>query len=102
MRMIQIGGFLKATGRATLGNVLGRSANILIPLVVISACGADENTDRFFFLMAVAFFFYGTAANALTETTVPLLLSGRLRLLRGTLLRIGCGFSCLALLCAMC
>jgi peptidoglycan biosynthesis protein MviN/MurJ (putative lipid II flippase) len=99
--MVQSGSFLKAIGRATLGNALGRSANVLIPLAVVSVCGVDRFTDQFFLVMAVAFFFYGTTANAVAETTVPLLLSGKLSLSRGVVAKIAFGAASLVLLCAL-
>lgn len=99
--MVLSGSFLKAIGRATLGNALGRSANVLIPLAVISVCGVDRFTDQFFFTLAVAFFFYGTTANAVAETTVPLLLAGKLSLSRGVVVKTGLGLGCLVLLCAL-
>jgi peptidoglycan biosynthesis protein MviN/MurJ (putative lipid II flippase) len=67
-------------GWATAGHVVGRAVNVLTPLIVVGLHGAGTLTDRFFFIMALAFFFHGTMAHALTETTVPLIVSGRLGL----------------------
>lgn len=65
-------------GIATAGNLIGRAANVLIPLAVVGACGVNRQTDSFFLILAVAFFFYGTLANAISDVSVPLLISGRL------------------------
>lgn len=71
---------IKGVSLATVANLAGRAANVLIPLTVITLCGVNGQTDRFFFILALGFFCYGNLANAISETTVPLLLSDRLTL----------------------
>jgi peptidoglycan biosynthesis protein MviN/MurJ (putative lipid II flippase) len=68
---------IHAVSVATLSNVTGRAANVALPLAVIAIYGADTRTDSFFFVMALAFFCYGTLANAVTESTVPLLIASQ-------------------------
>jgi peptidoglycan biosynthesis protein MviN/MurJ (putative lipid II flippase) len=60
---------------ATLANLTGRAANVAIPIAVITVCGADKATDLFFFVLAGAFYFYGILANAVTQSTTPLLIN---------------------------
>ena len=69
---------LRSIGKATAANLVGRAANVMIALSVISFCGADARTDLFFLIMAFAFFFFGVVSNALTTATAPLLISGRI------------------------
>ncbi len=76
--MISLPGILKPIGTATAANLIGRAANVLVALSVITLCGADTWTDRFFFILAIAFFFFGTVANAITTATTPLIISGKL------------------------
>lgn len=64
--------FINAAALSTLSNVIGRSANILIAYSVLMVYGATVETDQFFFVLAVAYLFFGTAANALCEATVTL------------------------------
>jgi hypothetical protein len=53
----------KAIGIATMGNLAGRAANVLIPFTVISIFGANSQTDLFFLTLSIAFFFFGTKEN---------------------------------------
>lgn len=78
--MIPAPGILKPITTATAANLIGRVANVLVALSVITFCGADASTDRFFFILAITFFFFGTVANAITTATTPLLISGKLTL----------------------
>jgi putative peptidoglycan lipid II flippase len=71
---------IQAVSVATIANLTGRAANVALPLAVIAIYGADSQTDLFFFVMALGFFCYGTLANAITESTVPLLISSQRRL----------------------
>lgn len=71
---------IQAVGIATVANLTGRAANVALPLAVIAIYGADSHTDLFFLIMALGFFCYGTLANAITESTVPLLISSQRRL----------------------
>jgi putative peptidoglycan lipid II flippase len=71
---------IQAMGVATISNLTGRAANVALPLAIIAIFGADSHTDMFFLITAFGFFFYGTLANALTESTVPLLISSQRRL----------------------
>ena len=87
---------------STLANLVGRSANVALPLTVIAVFGADAHTDLFFLIMALGFFCFGTLANALTESTVPLLVSTNLRIppssiltFAGTVMLIGLALGCL-------
>jgi len=57
---------------ATLANAVGRSANVLLPLALVSIYGANPDTDRFFFILALAFYFYGTLSYAAAEGSVPI------------------------------
>lgn len=71
---------IQAVSVATISNLTGRAANVALPLAVIAVYGADSHTDLFFFVMALGFYCYGTLANAITESTVPLLISSQRRL----------------------
>lgn len=71
---------IQAVSVATISNLTGRAANVALPLAVIAIYGADSHTDLFFLIMALGFFCYGTLANAITESTVPLLISSQRRL----------------------
>lgn len=71
---------LKSIGTATAANLIGRAANVLIALSVITLCGANAWTDQYFLIMAIAFFFFGAVANAVTTATTPMLISARLTL----------------------
>ncbi len=66
----------RKVGVATLGHLVGRMINVITPFVVLAMYGANQETDQFFFMMAVAFFFHGTLATALTDASVPLIVSG--------------------------
>jgi putative peptidoglycan lipid II flippase len=70
----------QAVSVATISNLAGRAANVVLPLAVIAIYGADSHTDLFFLVMAFGFFGYGTLANAITESTVPLLITSQRRL----------------------
>ena len=90
-------GILKSIGTATAANLIGRAANLLIALSVITLCGATALTDQYFMIMAIAFFFFGAVANAVTTATTPMLISARLTLTPGA---IGlAGAFCTMLLC---
>jgi peptidoglycan biosynthesis protein MviN/MurJ (putative lipid II flippase) len=78
-----------AVGIATVGNLIGRAANVLIPFTVVALYGADSHTDRFFFIYALAFFFFGTISNAIADASIPLILSGRLVLSRIRIFLVG-------------
>ncbi len=79
----------RPVGAATLGNAAGSLANVLMPLVIISYCGANRITDNYFLILAIGFYFYGTLANALNEASVPLLITGELTLRKRTVLTFG-------------
>lgn len=74
--MTSITVLIKSMGAATLANLAGRAANVLIAFSIIAMLGADTHTDRFFLVMAVGFFFFGILANAITQATIPLIISG--------------------------
>jgi peptidoglycan biosynthesis protein MviN/MurJ (putative lipid II flippase) len=76
-------------GRTTFANVLGRAANILIPLSVIGLYGADTHTDKFFFVLALSFYFYGTFSYAATESMVPLIIVSKSSLCSRGIVGIG-------------
>lgn len=80
---------------ATVGHLIGRSANVIIPLAVVGAYGVNGQTDTFFLIFAVGFFFYGTLANAMSDVSVPLLISKHLAFSRVHILLIGIGGSLL-------
>lgn len=84
---------IQAMSVATIANLTGRAANVALPLAVIAIYGADSHTDFFFFVMAVGFFCYGTLANAITESTVPLLISSQRRLPPINVLKYACAIS---------
>ena len=88
---------LGTIGKATAANLIGRAANVIIALSVISFCGADARTDIYFLIMAVAFFFFGVVSNAVTTATAPLQISGRLFLAPANI--IVAGTSCTAFVC---
>ena len=89
---------ISAVGVATIANLVGRAANVTLPLAVIAAFGANVNTDRFFLVLAVGFFCYGTVANAIAESTVPLLVSFNRRLCVSDILKHAAGVTLLSLL----
>ena len=78
IHMKSMPGIIRTVSTATAANLIGRAANVLIALSVITLCGADARTDLFFFIMAIAFFFFGVLANAITTAVTPLLIAGRL------------------------
>jgi peptidoglycan biosynthesis protein MviN/MurJ (putative lipid II flippase) len=88
---------IQAVSVATISNATGRAANIALPLAVIAIYGADARTDAFFFVMALGFFGYGTLANAITESTVPLLIASQRRLPPANVLKYSCAISFLIL-----
>jgi peptidoglycan biosynthesis protein MviN/MurJ (putative lipid II flippase) len=88
---------IRAVSVATISNVTGRAANVALPLAVIAIFGADTRTDAFFFVMALGFFCYGTLANAITETTVPLLISSQQHLPPANILKYAGAISLLIL-----
>ena len=55
---------LKRVGVASIGEVIGRSANLALPFIVLSHYAADRQTDTFFFALAIGFFSFGTITNA--------------------------------------
>ncbi|MDC0661788.1 polysaccharide biosynthesis C-terminal domain-containing protein [Marinobacter sp. SS21] len=59
---------------STIAQLIGRSANIVVPLIVVYRYGVSNLTDDLFLTMAVAFFFGGTLANSATDVFVPELL----------------------------
>ncbi len=72
----------KSVSLATVANLSGRMANVAVTLAVITICGVNANTDQFFLVLAVAFYFYGIVANAIAQATTPLLINGGLRISR--------------------
>ncbi|MGH9907373.1 MAG: lipid II flippase MurJ [Pyrinomonadaceae bacterium] len=56
---------------ATTGQAIGRIVNLLIPFAILQLHPPSERTDQFFLAFSVAFFFYGTVGNAITDATVP-------------------------------
>ena len=70
--MIALRPFVTSVSTATVANAVGRSANVLIPLALLSKYGAGPETDRFFFVLALAFYFYGTLSHAAAEGSVPI------------------------------
>jgi putative peptidoglycan lipid II flippase len=89
---------IKATSIATSAHLIGRAANVVLPLAVIAVFGADVHTDRFFWVMALGFFCYGTMANAIAEATVPLLISENQYLPPSTILKYSAAISLCILL----
>lgn len=98
--MESISQFLRSVGLTTLANVLGRSANILIPLSVIALYGANAHTDKFFFVLALSFYFYGTLSYAATESMVPLIIVSKRALCPHGIIRIGMAVSIMVFLIA--
>lgn len=70
--LIAMPSFFASVTAATLANAAGRAANVLIPLLLVSIYGATPETDRFFFVLALAFYFYSTLSYAATEASVPI------------------------------
>lgn len=66
--------FLKHASLVSLFYVLGRSANVLLPVFVIYHYGASDTTDFFFLGLSISFYFYGTLFNSVVETNIPLLI----------------------------
>lgn len=56
---------------ASAGELIGRAINVLLPLILITLHGPNELVDSFFLTLAIAFFFHGTLANALTNALIP-------------------------------
>lgn len=98
--MASISPFFKSVGLTTLANVLGRSANILIPLSVIGLYGANAQTDKFFFVLALSFYFYGTLSYAAIESMVPLIIVSKSSLCPHGIIRIGMTVSIIVFLIA--
>lgn len=79
---------------ATLGQLVGRSINFLIPLVLLHLYTPGKTTDSFFLAFSISFFFFGTIANTLTDASTPQavrgqpLLNARLRLQLGVILAV--------------
>lgn len=55
---------------ASAGELIGRSANLALPFLVLSSYTADKQTDAFFFVLAIGFFAFGTIANASVNALV--------------------------------
>lgn len=58
-------------GLSSLGEVIGRAVNVILPFALFAVHGIGSDTDRFFLALAVAFFIHGTIANAVTSGLVP-------------------------------
>lgn len=56
---------------ATFGQLVGRSINFLIPFVILHLYPIGKRTDNFFLAFSIAFFFFGTIANLLTDASIP-------------------------------
>lgn len=54
-----------------MAEMVGRAVNLSLPFVLLKVHGIDAITDSFFLALAIAFFFQGTLANALTNALVP-------------------------------
>lgn len=61
---------------STASQVTGRAVNVAIAFTVLNQYGATALTDHFFLTFAVAFFFFGTLAGAITDTTTSLVTRG--------------------------
>ncbi len=72
--MIAVRPFFLSVSTATLANAIGRSANVLLPLTLVGIYGANPETDRFFFVLALSFYFYSTLSYAAAEGSVPIAL----------------------------
>lgn len=83
-----IGRALRRVGAASAGEVFGRAVNVLLPFVVFALHSVDAQTDRFFLMMAVAFFVFGTVANTLAAALVPNVVGVRSVLGLGAMLRL--------------
>lgn len=82
---------------ATVSQMLGRSIAFAIPFLLLNVYSPGKATDGFFLALAIGFFFYGTLANALTDTVVaratqglPVLSASR-RILLGLILAVPAG-----------
>ena len=71
---------LNSAALATFGNIVGRSANLIIPYSLLLVYGATRQTDVFFLVFSIAYLFFGTIANSLCDATVTMTVRHQLRL----------------------
>ncbi len=91
--------FGKSITIATCAQLTGRLANVVIPFAVITMAGTNALTDQFFFILAVAYYFYGILASAISQATIPLLVTRQISLSSGHL--VACGLiTAVVVLCA--
>lgn len=67
--------FVTSVAPSTIANLVGRAANVLVPLTVVGLYGANPHTDQFFFILALSYYFYGTLSYAAIEPSVPIIIS---------------------------
>lgn len=75
---------------STASQVTGRAVNVAIAFTVLNRYGATALTDHFFLTFAVAFFFFGTLAGAITDTTTSLVTRGEPQASQKTWQAIAC------------
>lgn len=81
---------------ATLGQLIGRSINFLIPFVLLHLYIPSKTTDAFFLAFSIAFFFFGTIANTLTDASIPQAVRGQPLLKTWLRLQLGIFFAVIA------
>lgn len=82
---------------ATLGQLIGRSINFLIPFVLLNLYVPSKTTDGFFLAFSIAFFFFGTIANTLTDASIPQTVRGQPLLNARLRLQLGIVFAVIAI-----
>jgi peptidoglycan biosynthesis protein MviN/MurJ (putative lipid II flippase) len=75
---------------STAAQTTGRAVNVAIAFAVLNEHGATALTDHFFLTFAIAFFFFGTLAGAITDATIPLAARGELGAMHAAWYRIAC------------
>lgn len=73
--MVTLSKFVTSVAPSTIANLVGRAANVLVPLTVVGLYGANPHTDQFFFILALSYYFYGTLSYAAIEPSVPIIIS---------------------------
>lgn len=64
---------IKFAVHSTVAQALGRITNFLIPFVILNNYKPSVFTDSFFFAMSIAFLFWGTISNSITDASIPTL-----------------------------
>jgi peptidoglycan biosynthesis protein MviN/MurJ (putative lipid II flippase) len=70
-------GLFKSIAKSTVAQATGRFANTLIPFVILNTYEPSELTDNFFFVFSLAFIFWGTIPNSITDASIPTLIQDK-------------------------